>query len=143
MSLFFKINIFLEARAEILSFLVYLKTPRGHFEINWPLEAQLELSCCKKRQKISGQETGLGNRERLKVLNDTKLVLNEHEWPPSSFRINLVSFRTFRHPLLPKLVSWLGLFCRFLQQDGSTIISNIYHCSYNSAQLSSEVFWRF
>ena len=25
---------------------------------------------------------GLGNRGCLKVLNDTKLVLNEHEWPP-------------------------------------------------------------
>ena len=29
-------------------------------------------------KKTPGQETGLGNRERLKVLNDTKLVLNEH-----------------------------------------------------------------
>ena len=40
----------------------------------------LEPFCCKKQQKRSPiQETGLGNRERLKVLNDTKLVLNEHE----------------------------------------------------------------
>ena len=45
--------------------------------------------------KISpGQETGLGNRERLKVLNDTKLVLNEQFLA-------------------------LDFFCRFLQQDGS------------------------
>ena len=29
--------------------------------------------------KSPGQKTCLGNRERLKVLNDTKLVLNEHE----------------------------------------------------------------
>ena len=28
--------------------------------------------------KSPGQEIGLGNRRRLKVLNDTKLVLNEH-----------------------------------------------------------------
>ena len=37
---------------------------------------QLELSCCKKWQKSRNQETGFGNRGRL---NDTKLVLNEHE----------------------------------------------------------------
>ena len=36
-------------------------------------------SCCKKRQKSPNQETGLGNRGHLKVMNDTKLVLNEHE----------------------------------------------------------------
>ena len=28
-------------------------------------------------QKSPNQETGLGNRERLKVLNDTKLILND------------------------------------------------------------------
>ena len=39
----------------------------------------IEPSCYKKQQKSPGQETGLGNRGRLKVLNDTKLVLNEHE----------------------------------------------------------------
>ena len=39
----------------------------------------LEQSCCKKRQKSPGQETGLGNRGRLKVLNDANLVLNERE----------------------------------------------------------------
>ena len=38
---------------------------------------QLELSCCKKRQKSPNQETGLGNRGHLKVLNDTKLILND------------------------------------------------------------------
>ena len=38
-----------------------------------------------------------------------------------SFRTNLVSFRTFRLPLFPKPVSWLGLFCRFLQQTGYTV----------------------
>ena len=46
------------------------------------LKILLELSCCKKRQKSPNQETGLGNRGHLKVLNDTKLVLNEHELPP-------------------------------------------------------------
>ena len=32
---------------------------------------KLELSFCKKRQKSPNQETGLGNRGRLKVLKDT------------------------------------------------------------------------
>ena len=44
------------------------------------IETRPEPSCKKKRQKKSpNQETGLGNSERLKVLNDTKLILNEHE----------------------------------------------------------------
>ena len=30
-------------------------------------------------KKSPGQETGLGNRGRLKVVNDTKFVFNEHE----------------------------------------------------------------
>ena len=37
---------------------------------------KLEPSCCKKCQKSSNQETGLRNMGRLKVLNDTKLILN-------------------------------------------------------------------
>ena len=39
----------------------------------------LELLCCRKWQKSPYQETGLGNRGCLKVLHDTKLVLNEYE----------------------------------------------------------------
>ena len=39
----------------------------------------LEPVCCKKRQKSPNQETGLGNKGHLKVMNDTKLVLNKHE----------------------------------------------------------------
>ena len=37
-------------------------------------EFVLEQSCCKKWQK---KETGLGNRGSLKVLNDSKLILND------------------------------------------------------------------
>ena len=37
----------------------------------------LEPVCCKKQQKSPNQEIGLGNRGYLKVLNDTKLILNE------------------------------------------------------------------
>ena len=40
-----------------------------------PVFLGLEQFFYKKHQKSSGQETGLGN----KVLNDIKLVLNEHE----------------------------------------------------------------
>ena len=39
----------------------------------------IEPVCCKKRQKSPNQETGFDNRGHLKLLNDTKLVLNEHE----------------------------------------------------------------
>ena len=41
-------------------------------------------------------------------------------YPLKSFRINLVSFRIFRHPLFPKPVSW-DFFCWFLQQDSSSL----------------------
>ena len=37
----------------------------------------LEPSCCKKLPKNPNQGTGFGNRELLKVLNNTKLVINE------------------------------------------------------------------
>ena len=74
-------------------------------------DSLLELSFCKKPQKRPNQETGLGNRERLKVLilNDTKLILNHYGDHSCSFRTNQVSFRTFRRPLLPKPVSWMGV----------------------------------
>ena len=61
------------------------------------------------------------------VLNNNKLIPNDLRSPSCSFRTNLcsfrtnlVSFRTFRRPLFPKPVYQLGLFCRFLQQDGSS-----------------------
>ena len=46
---------------------------------NMRLVSVLEPSCRKKRQKSPNQETGLGNRGCRKVLNNTKLVLNEPE----------------------------------------------------------------
>ena len=63
------------------------------------------MSCCKKWQKSLNQETGLGNRGHLKVLNNTKLVLNDH--------LGLIWYYS-------EQVSWLGFFLRFLQQDGSS-----------------------
>ena len=42
----------------------------------------LELSCCKKRQKkVPTKKLVWGIGGRVKVLNDTKLFLNEHELP--------------------------------------------------------------
>ena len=50
--------------------------PSGTFSLE--LSKILEPLCCKKWQKIPSQETGFGNRKRLKVLNDISLVhLNE------------------------------------------------------------------
>ena len=40
------------------------------------------LLCCKKWGKKPCKETRLENGGCLKILNDTKLVLNEHERPP-------------------------------------------------------------
>ena len=42
-----------------------------------PVNTELEPSCYKKQQKSPNQETGLGNRGSLKVLNDTKLILKD------------------------------------------------------------------
>ena len=54
-----------------------------------PSRYYVEQSCtCNKREKSPGQETGLKNRGRLKVLNDTKLILNDKGGHPYSFRTN-------------------------------------------------------
>ena len=39
----------------------------------------LEPVFCKKRQKSPNEDAGLGYRGHLKGMNDTKLILNEHE----------------------------------------------------------------
>ena len=70
----------------------------------------LEPVCCKKRQKKFQPKTGLGNMGPLIALNYTKLILNDKRGHSCSFITNVVSFRTFRWSLFPKLVSWLGLF---------------------------------
>ena len=69
------------------------------------IQKPLEPSCCKKQQQKSPrQEAGLGNRGRLMVLNNTKLILNLLRGHSCSFRTNLVS------SLFPKPVSCPGLF---------------------------------
>ena len=54
--------------------------------------------------------TCLGNKSPLKVLNGTKLILDDHGNNLDSFRISLESFRSFRGPLLHKPVTGQELF---------------------------------
>ena len=65
----------------------------------------LEPVCFKKRQKIVGLVWG-----PLKVLNGTKLILDDHGNNLDSFKISLESFRSFRGPLLHKPVTGQELF---------------------------------
>ena len=64
----------------------------------------LEPFYCKKRQKSPWLVTGLGNRGPLKVINGTKLILDDHMIHFDSFRICFESFRSFRGTLFPKPV---------------------------------------
>ena len=54
------------------------------------------------------------------VKNDKKLPTKKLVWEQVTFRTNLVSFKTFKFSLSPKLVSWLELILSFLQQTGSS-----------------------
>ena len=45
----------------------------------FPFNLHLEMVCCKERQKKSVKKLVLLKWGRLKVLSDTKLVLNEHK----------------------------------------------------------------
>ena len=54
--------------------------------------------------------TALGNKGPLKVLNGTKLILDDYENNLDSFRISLESFRSFIGPLLHKPVIGQELF---------------------------------
>ena len=67
----------------------------------------LEPVYCKKRPKIV---PGLGNKGPLKVLNGTKLILDDHGNNLDSFKISLESFRSFRGPLFSKPVNGHELF---------------------------------
>ena len=69
--------------------------------------------------KSPNKSTGLGTRGHLKVLKDTKLVLNEHEWHPWSFRINLDHSESLKVPYSPNQFFGRDFFCHFLQQIGS------------------------
>ena len=64
----------------------------------------LELVCCIVclSNNSSWPVTGLGNKGPLKVLNGTKLILDDHGNMLDSSRINWEFFRFFIGPLLPK-----------------------------------------
>ena len=61
-------------------------------------------------KKSTWPVTGLGNRGPLKILNDTKLDPNEHEWLSWLFRNSSVSLRTFRNFWFPKPIIGQVLF---------------------------------
>ena len=66
----------------------------------------LEPVCCKKRPKIvPDQLLVLWNKGPLKVLNGTKLTLDDHGNSLDSFIIGLESFGFFGGPLLHKPVT--------------------------------------
>ena len=96
----------------------YMPPPLDHVT---PKPKENSVTTCRRPQscltvrngkKSPGQETGLENRGRLKLLN-----LEGHS---CSFRSNLVSFRSFRRPLISKPVSCTRLFYRFLHQHYSS-----------------------
>ena len=73
---------------------LYQKTHKSQFVVR------------KSKKRVHDQLPVWGiSRWHLKVLNDTKLVLNEHACPPQSFRINFISFRNSRDSLSPKPVT--------------------------------------
>ena len=76
-------------------------------------------------KKGANQETGFGNRGPLEALNDTKFILNDWLGHSCSLRTNLVSFRTFRCPLFPKPVSWLGLFLAVSYSKPALVVDSI------------------
>ena len=87
----------------------------------WVSREGLEPVCCKKwpLKNSSWPITGLGNKGPLKVVNGTKLILDDHGNNLDSFRISLESFRS---PLLLKPVTGQVLFFAVsLQQTGSSI----------------------
>ena len=92
--------------------------------------------------KTTNQESGLGNREPLKALNDTKLILNEHEWH------HLGSIWCHSEPsdvpYFPNQILDLDFFCRFLQQDSSnTVPVYIYLPRTKSISLSRLGKWKW
>ena len=68
----------------------------------------------KKKIEDMGPVTALGNKGPLKVLNGTKLILDDHGNNLDAFRISLESFRSFRGPLFLKPVTGQELFLPFL-----------------------------
>ena len=70
-------------------------------------------------KKSPNQETGLGNRGRLKVLNGTKLVLIDHELPLDNLESIWYHSEPLDVPYSPNQFLGWDFFCCFLQQDSS------------------------
>ena len=70
-------------------------------------------------KKSPNQEIVLENRGRLKVLNDTKLVLNEHEWLFNLLGSIWYHLESSHVPYFQNQFLALDFFCSFLEQDGS------------------------
>ena len=86
------------------------------FFINFHTRAVL---LSKNGKNSPNQYTDLGNRGRLKVLNDNKLVLNEHEWPLNHLGSIWYHSEPSDVPHFPKKILGWDFFCRFLQPTGS------------------------
>ena len=112
------------------------------FSCNWSISfgssCKFKYTCCFSRyvpiatllyrvsKKSTWPFTGFGNRGLLKALCDTKLVLNECEWPQHHLhRINLVSFRVFRGPLFFKL-TWLVLYLFWTRYNKTALVQMYY-----------------
>ena len=92
----------------------------------WSTPKKISTTCCKKCQKSPNQETGLGNRGRLKSLNETKLVINEHEWPLNHLGSIWHHSEPLEVPSSPNQFLGLDFFCHFIQQNGSNSKFNVF-----------------
>ena len=77
----------------------------------------LGLCCIRCSKKSPNQETGLGNKGRLKVLYDTKLVIKMIMSVPLN-HLRSIWYHS-EVPYSPNHFLGLDFFCRFLQQDSS------------------------
>ena len=92
----------------------------GEFLLIYAQQAKSNKTAVRNGEKKTEQETGLGNRGRLKVLNDTKLVLNEHEWPLNHLgSIWYMSFKTIKRDPIG-YHSDLGQHCLTLNESRMT-----------------------
>ena len=106
----------------------FLKRERCVIQFSWNwhngvqifLMSHLEPVCCKTTKNCSWPVTGFGNNGPLKVLNCTKLILDDHWNNLDSFRNSLVQFRTFPKPVTGQE----QFFCRSLQPNGSNYFVN-------------------